>query len=394
MIPKLYALGPQDAHLFADPQRKFFDHSYQTSQHFARVHKTKPIRLQYDDFTEVDVPRYGHLLHKIYIMVKLPELVKNDGTYVSYCNNVIRALFKRIELVVGGVTIDSHDSHYLDARDELTVDHRDKVGFDEITGKRDLFAQTLLGPRQPQVTRFLPLMFWFNRKLNQSLPIGLIQNNSVSLRFLVARAEDIVTYDGLFAPEDIPPIVDAQMIFEYIVMEDKDFQLYKEIPQQKHLIEQVQRDSFTVNAGTREQRFLLKFNHPVKRLIWFFIDEASLTNNDHFNYSQRDTGAPFMQYARFAIDGNEAIPTMPEEFYRILQRLGREMKIPTKYVYTIEFCERDDEVSGSLNFSRINEAALHVTFAGSVPNLRLVMFAENYNVFYVKNGFAALGFSS
>lgn len=392
MIIKLYATGPQDYHLYDEPQRQWFDTTYKTSQHFASVYKTKPIRLQYDDFTEVEVPRFGHLLHKVYIMVKLPELVKEDGTYVAYCNNVVRALFKKIDLVVGGINVDTHDGHYLDLKDELTTQYNDKVGFDEITGKKDLFAKNLLTARQPQITRFLPLSFWFNNKLNQSFPISLVKYNTTVLRLQVAKADEIVTYDGNLAPI-VPPIVDAQVIFEYIVMEDKDFQIYKDIPQ-KHLIEQVQKDTFEVNPGTREQRFLLKFNHPVKRLIWFFIDQSSITNNDHFLYSNREDGAPFMESARFSVDGSEAIPSLSEEFYRIIQRLDKKMKIPTKYVYTIEFCERDDEVAGSLNFSRINEAALHVTFAAGIPNLRLVMYAENYNVVYVKDGYAALGFSS
>lgn len=392
MIIKLYATGPQDFHLYDQPQKTWFDTTYSTSQHFASVYKTKPVRLNYDDFTEVEIPRFGHLLHKVYLMIELPELVISNGTYVAYCNNVVRALFKKIELVVGGITIDTHDGQYLDIKDELTTKYDDKVGFDEITGKKDLFSYSQLRNRQSRVVRFLPLRFWFNEHLNKSLPIGLIYNNSATIKLHTRKADEIVTYDGSIAPV-VPPIIEAKMIFQYVVMEDKDFQIFKAIPQ-KHLIDQIQNETFTINAGTREQRFMLKFNHPVKRLIWFFIDETSLQNNDYFNYSDRVEGLPFMKSARFSIDGTEAIPELNEEFYRIIQRLDKGMKIPEKYIYTVEFCERDDAIAGSLNFSSINEALLHVNFVENIPNLRLVMYAQNYNVVYVRNGFAALGFSS
>jgi hypothetical protein len=75
-------------------------------------------------------------------------------------------------------------------------------------------------------------------------------------------------------------------------------------------------------------------------------------------------------------------------------------RVPSRHVYCYSFGLRPEEhqPSGSCNFSRIDNATLHLEFAGSTDpdggTLRVTVYAVNYNILRIMSGMGGLAYSN
>jgi hypothetical protein len=142
----------------------------------------------------------------------------------------------------------------------------------------------------------------------------------------------------------------------------------------------------------------IRFNHPIKELIWVFREEDSTDNNDWFNYSKRNL-IPYtkvfslMRSCRLSIDGKDYTENKKEIIFRALNNHRNKTD---KHIYTIPFCLNPEDWSptGSLNFSKIDNASLYGEMNIPTPLNRLHIFGINYNWMTIKNGISNLEFIS
>ncbi len=149
------------------------------------------------------ISRTGDLLSKTWLVVTLPELnplitkdewdqhmavnhgaypvdsdtglPNNQGKYpgARYCDEVGHAMIDKVDLIIGGTTIDSHPGHWLQVWNELTCTE-EKKKLDILIGKSGSEEELKELAKRKQ-TLYIPLQFFFCRHLMQCLPLIALQ---------------------------------------------------------------------------------------------------------------------------------------------------------------------------------------------------------------------------
>ena len=163
-IIQIQAKGPDDVYLTEKPEIDIFKYNYFRFVNYAAEMIPIPLNsnIEFGKKTSVKIEKYGHLLSKLYLRVKLPPLVKNGGTYASWCDNVGYALFSEfIELEIGGVVVDKIYPQFSDMWDELS--NTKQMGRNMMTLKSDLYTSGKYNAIK-EVDLLIPLDFWFSKE--------------------------------------------------------------------------------------------------------------------------------------------------------------------------------------------------------------------------------------
>ena len=116
---QLNFIGPQDKYLTGNPQMTYFKSVFKSHSNFAKDTQ----KLQFENAVQLGsthtcvISRIGDLLSDLYLYVELPELVSSDNNenWAGYTNGVGLSIIKSVSLQIGGQTIDTLDSNWLDA---------------------------------------------------------------------------------------------------------------------------------------------------------------------------------------------------------------------------------------------------------------------------------------
>lgn len=388
------AIGLEDYHLSDNPKTNFikpnFERNYNYSKKHLEINPNENIKFGKTFYFEI--PKQGHFIHNIFFHFRLPKLEKVDGTYASWTNNIAYALVKNVSLEIGGVEVDSFNGTFLDIEDELNNVIGATSGIDLLTGKF-VILQSLIENATKEREYILPLKFWFNKDISNSLPVSLLKYQNMKIKIEIRNFEDCITYDG-----NIPPnkseLLDGYLSCEYINLEKEVFDEFKNLTKKKeglnYVVEQTSMlkvDVIPPNISNFKTD--LNFSHPVKDLKWVIIEKDSIENNDWFNYSKRDDNTAPMVKAKISIDGVDQTPDYTNEiFFRLLEPKKYYNNIPQKYINVYSFSRKPNELdySGSLNFSCITNGVLHLKMSENNKESFLYVFAKNYNIFNISNG--------
>jgi len=208
------------------------------------------------------------------------------------------------------------------------------------------------------------------------------------------------------------------MFIDYIYLDTDERRKFAQMSHE-YLIEQVQQTEQSINiknGGLSNQR--LSFNHPCKELMWFFVRNDNLENNDWFNFSgatagQEKVGPDMMKTAQLKLNGHPRFsPARDPLFFRQWQPFIHHTTIPDSNLYVYSFALRPEEhqPSGTCNFSRIDNTHLELMMATKdseyvspvdteltfdVPeSVLLTVYARNYNVLRIMSGMGGLAYSN
>lgn len=394
---QLTGVGIQDTYLTVNPEINVFKYRYYRYFNFA----TETAKIDLSDISDfgkrffATIPFRGHLLSNLFLKIKLPKLVKKDGTFASWTNGLGYAILDWIELEINGVVFEKISGHFLDMYDELTVNGSD-YGRRNMILKSDSYFATRFNANKP-VELVIPLAFWFTKQPSLALPLHLFtKTTTIKVNFKLRKFDDLVHYDGLQAPDPVS-ISDIELFgdFVYFGDGDGDSEVLASLNQPKYLISQVQiHDRELISAGMESYLSELRFNHPVSELVFAFVEKESIENNDLFNYSDRTTEGPLVDSIGLVIDGRERFEMLPESYYRLALPRTVHSFVPTKCVYCMPFSNRPEynQPTGSLNFSRFDSINLKVSRKTIGKLMYLYLFAVNYNVMTVQNGSPVLEF--
>jgi hypothetical protein len=149
----------------------------------------------------------------------------------------------------------------------------------------------------------------------------------------------------------------------------------------------------------------LKFNHPIKELIWIIqnsdiLETANGKGNDWFNFSNKPYGSPDggeqgdpMLKCKLILDGVDRMDTRDAKYFRLVQPFQRHTSVPANnfiYVYSFGYSPEKYQPSGTLNFSRIDSSIFDISIVGGIKRPVLQMFATNYNVLRIMGGMAGI----
>jgi hypothetical protein len=246
-----------------------------------------------------------------------------------------------------------------------------------------------------------------------ALPLIALNHHEVKINFKLRNLKDILQLKNGGEQTGINniSIIDARLLVDYVFLEND---MRKDVATKEHrfLIEQVQSTgTITVSKNTRSTRFPLNFKHPVKSLYWFFQDGArgSQSNSkegrrDHGLFGTIKNPAKYMQ---LKANGAEFTSRFTPTYFSHLQPYYRHSSVPesgqkTSYNYfNFNFCLRPEEhqPTGSMNFSRLDSAYLHVDFNHEENNkednlkgksIDFRCYALNTNIFLVSNGMGGI----
>jgi hypothetical protein len=446
-LMQLVAYGAQDIYLTGNPQITFFKVVYRRHTNFSMeaIAQTFSGSQAYGAKVTATISRNGDLVHKMYLEFN-PNALFNGADPQALCANVGHTLINEVDLEIGGQRIDRHYGHWLQVWENLTTfnpaGQQTGLAGDPVDGRfanNDGGAQTfaatepLAGQTMSQKMSFnylgsdyadtlavtraptnanIPLQFWFCRNPGLALPLIALQYHEVKVSVTFVSSAEQLVEDGttLVAPN-------ATLYVDYIYLDTDE---RRRFAQQSHeyLIEQLQfQQQGSASATTTD----LRFNHPVKELIWSGVPET--TNVAAANVCARASSAtpgklgasgnittviPTADTFCLKLNGHERFAPRHTHYFTRTQvhqhhtGYGGVTQPDSIAVYSFALKPEEHQPSGTCNFSRIDNAVMehpaHAVQAANATNGGrnggINFYAVNYNVLRVMSGMGGLAYSN
>jgi hypothetical protein len=208
-----------------------------------------------------------------------------------------------------------------------------------------------------------------------------------------------IGYNGAIANESLQ-LVDVRLYGDFIYLDTTERNEFAK-KRHRYLIEQVQaRDVETISAGVGTINFPVKFNLPVKELVWTLQRADVALTNDWFNYSNTVNPAlvrgNILANANIYFNGTPRFSPRGGDYFRLTVPYQKHTNVPNDFYYMYSFAYRPEEYqpSGSTNFSKLNNVYIALNLAPALPNLGFRVFGHNYNILRIENGMGGVVFNN
>jgi hypothetical protein len=420
-LMQLVAYGAQDIYLTGSPQITFFKTIYRRHTNFAieSIEQTFTGTVGFGKRLTTTISRNGDLITDVVLEITLK---KNGDTFYP-----AEALLEDIELEIGGQRIDKHYADWFRIYDSLFRKNDEQRQYRRMTDFVD-------GESTNTVKRFyVPLIFFFNRSPGMALPLIALQYHEVKLH--IDLSATVAGIDTSVAPE-------VRCFVDYVYLDTDERRRFAQVSHE-YLIQQLQfTGDETVSydvASNKSFNVRLNFNHPTRFLAWVF------KGSEHGQYTAWPTGTDSvadranlatyaealgpMHAAKLQLNGHDRFSERRGSYFNLVQpwQTLRARSPAGVYMYSFSLKPDEHQPSGSVNFSRIDNATLNVQLKkaasrGSVGNptpspynaanivsfitdetqssnnisrlTSLKIFAENYNVFRIMSGMGGLAYSN
>ena len=373
-LMQLVAYGAQDIYLTGNPQITFFKVVYRRHTNFAveSIEQTFNGAAELGKKFSCTISRNGDLLHRVYLECVIADESDNKTDANNNRAAIVNFGFKmldHVEVEIGGQCVDKHYGEWMQIWTHLTHDS-DKL---EMLGDMvDLPEDKTAGAVKN--TLYVPLQFWFNRNPGLALPLIALQYHEVKLNVQFASSPT--------ADADVK--LDNCCVFcDYVFLDTDERRRFAQVSHE-YLIEQVQfSNSLTIGANGGQVE--LRFNHPVKELVWHNCDDV----NEPLAADNTFTSCLLQ------LNGHDRFRRRDGSYFRDVQRYQHHTGAgDTSGVHMYSFALKPEEhqPSGTCNFSRIDNAVLNVE--GATLGTSLKVYAVNYNVLRIMSGMGGLAYSN
>ena len=365
------------------------------------------------------ISREGDLLHKLYLEIVLPNLTAGanplvtGGTNHRWVNSISYALFDYVELQIHGSTIEKHTDLWFDLWNELNDEE-----FKETTlvGKASSIVGTTpdTSSYNNATKWYLPLHFFFTRKLECSLPIFLLEENQIKIKINVKALNKLIHHTGGTVSETAQPTIRLYKQVIFLSNEEKRSIRKKFQHEGYEFLVDILDSTTNIQdkevTGTNFSITRNQYTFPIKELVWVFRNKDRLSNinpsvpasldstsgNDIFSYHAVSentnlegciaTRDPFTK-----VDikvGNQSIFQETERYadhFRTIQPYYHHSRVNTKYVYSFSFAQKPHEFqpSGFLHLNtKMNE---YIDFhfkdiVATATDYRISIYAYGYKI--------------
>jgi len=292
------------------------------------------------------------------------------------------------------------------------------------------YDEPIMGP----ITLYIPLQFWFNKNPGLYLPLLAMQYHPVRINVTLAPVQDMFYTKQLYSSEggntcgplSVNTTTNSQLGIElwgdYIFLDTNERRRFVSSTLE-YLIEQVQyTPPVAIPSNSKNATIPLQFNHPIKEFLWVLQRNVSVSRHEYFNWSSLGfyeidmaavNGLPeppnrtdLMTSANIQLDGQDRFNARDPLYFRLVQPYQRHTSVPSDryiYVYSIALRPEEQQPSGTLNASRIDNLVLQLGISNGgicshgsssgFGDMSAYVYARNYNVLRVINGYAGLLFS-
>jgi hypothetical protein len=240
---QLVAYGAQDIYLTGNPQITFFKVVYRRHTNFAveAIEQTFNGAAESGQKFSCTISRNGDLLSRVYIETLntgTTTLTKQGFNLIEYA-----------EIEIGGQCIDKHYGEWMTLWTELTH------ASDKFNMLNNMNTGDDAGERM-----YIPMQFWFCRNPGLALPLIALQYHEVKLN---------VQFKAVTGVGNTNNIDDCCVFCDYIFLDTDERRRFAQVSHE-YLIEQVQfsNNLTTSDSVGAEANLELRFNHPVKELVW------------------------------------------------------------------------------------------------------------------------------
>ena len=348
-LMQLVAYGAQDIYLTGNPQITFFKVVYRRHTNFAveSIEQTFNGSAARGKKFSCTISRNGDLLHRVYLEVDLSNNADTGFDLIDY-----------VELEIGGQCIDKHYGEWMNLWVSLTHD----------SDSANMLSTMTSGATK----QYVPLQFWFCRNPGLALPLIALQYHEVKINVQ-------------FTSSNTTDIDNCCVFCDYIFLDTDERRRFAQVSHE-YLIEQVQFSNTQSVTGGQTSQTELRFNHPVKELVWVVndgagykkVDDALLQLNGHDRFKKRK-GSYFTDVQRYQHH------TGTTDFGSVTDSGSN------THVYSFALKPEEHQPSGTCNFSRIDNAVLSLTHSDSGT---LGVYAVNYNVLRIMSGMGGLAYSN
>jgi hypothetical protein len=441
---QLVATGKQDLFLTGNPQISFFKMVYRRHTNFAI--ESQPMYFDgtpnFGQRITCLIPRRGDLLGKVYLDVVLPQLTDTSGNPLSYTNSIGHALIQEITFEVGEQEIDRQTGEWMEIWTQLTTPHGQRMALNEMLGRIEPFNVVDIMPsvNSDGLHLLIPLQFYFCKNPGMYLPLLALQYSPIRINITLRPLQQLfwvpppippATQEGWMPACSIPvscttPITSMMLWGDFVYL---DVEERRRMVSETHeyVIEQVQyTPPHSITANQNTATIPIEFNHPIKEFI-FVVQKDSMENrNEWFNYSNLAIGeyaptnlipyvnsnAPsgrmdLISTAKLQLDGYDRFTDRTPQYFRLQQPYEHHTTTPANsFIYNYSFALRpeDAQPTGTMNASRIDSIVWQIQMNPVLSNplipswqqrgnCHVVVYAHNYNVFRVINGFGGLLFT-
>mgnify|MGYP001302293062 FL=1 len=286
---QLVAHGAQDVYLTGNPQITFFKVVYRRHTNFA-IESIKNIFNGTPSLGSTytsTISRNGDLIYRMYVQ---SDITINDSSGNGGWPG--ESMLKEISLEIGGQVIDKHYSDWLHIWNQLTLTDTQKRLYNKmighaacvVDGTKSGYSNTDNSPGgSGTYTVNVPLQFWFCRNAGLALPIIALQYHEVKVKILFADSQ---ANDG---NSSVDSIANTDLYVDYIFLDGDERKRFSQTSHE-YLIEQLQyTGEKTIAAGDTTSTIKLRYNHPVKELVWVVHQDRTAKNNTADTLRSRQT---------------------------------------------------------------------------------------------------------
>ena len=280
---QLVAYGAQDVYLSGTPQITFWKVVYRRHTNFSveTIEQSIDAARPGGKYT-VTVNRNGDLAANACLKVKLTAISNSNsglsaGDKIAWVRRLGHAMVSSVKVEIGGSTIDTHVSTWLDLWYELTHKTDQERGYRAMIG--DVAELTEL--RDPSVTAlpaytvYVPFQFWFCRNTGLALPLIALQYHEVRFHIEMESLQKLIVWSGSNTPSfSSYTYQSASVMVDYVYLDSEERRKFAQVGHE-YLIEEVQDNggeslsgSVSTLGASLTSKFRLNFNHPCKELVW------------------------------------------------------------------------------------------------------------------------------
>ena len=367
----LVSVGAQDVYITGDPQVSFFRQNYKRHTNFS----IKPERMDYigtfESGNEVSIPikSKGDLLSYVWIEnVNINNKNSNDCIFKSASGNETSPT--EFSLWIGGQEVTKLDTLFIN-----TVHN---TLYNESSAKATCARTTQDGGDNASNGSYI-IPFFFSEDWTKSLPLVGLQYHEVEIR--------VKCRNGTFSLGSSPKVYGS---YVFVDTDEREFFAKGE---HELLITQTQHQPMSASDTSID---LTYFNHPVKAV------HIAAGNGNDVAGNRQPTSYTFTDASMF-INGVPLFENMTHEYHRnvVPSRHCSVLNntVDSEQIYTWPFCltMNKSQPTGTLNFSRIDNAKININYGGSTSNTNIDMiraYAVNYNILRIKNGMGGVAFGN
>ncbi len=368
-LMQLVAYGAQDIYLTGNPQITFFKVVYRRHTNFAMesIEQTFNGSAEMGKKLSCTISRNGDLLHKIYLEMD----VTDDGDGYERMGH---QMIEYVEIEIGGQCIDKHYGEWMDIWTQLSSTSQGWTKLQRIVDGISIGGN--------DYKLYVPLQFWFCTNPGLALPLIALQYHEVKINLQFSVLSNVT-------------INNACIFCDYIFLDTDERRRFAQVSHE-YLIEQVQfSNTLTQSSGTKSHE--LRFNHPVKELVWTLHDNTKTAALDFWKGNATED---ILKSALLQLNGHDRFKKRSGSYFRCVQPYqhhtgGDHQSQPDEmggfYCYSFGLKPEEHQPSGTCNFSRIDNGVL-ILDAEVASSLKV--YAVNYNVLRIMSGMGGLAYSN